>query len=107
MGGNLMENNNTSFDQRPLFSCFKEKGGFIQNDFDWKFIYESFLESDPKLYDGVDVYFCFLIKTLISDFGLMLTHALKNPDIKKEFEAKIIENLKDMLEINNGLIKKM
>ena len=66
-----------------------DKNGKIQNIIDHAEIINQTPNKDP------DVYFAFLIKTLIDDFGLTLNQAAGIS--QEQFEARFIENLIDMM----------
>jgi len=76
-----------------LLQTIRDEDGRIQNVINHK---ELLIENSGNSV-MLDVYFCFILKTLIDDFGEFLTTATKNKINKEQFEATIINNLIQMI----------
>lgn len=73
----------------PILSSFRDEDGKIQNGIN----HTAFLNQKMM----PDVYFCFILKTLIDDFGSTLEKATQGKINKEQFEATLLDNLRDML----------
>ncbi len=74
-----------------IWKSIRDEDGRIQNIMG----HEEFIKATEKTGTMPDVYFCFLIKTMIDDFGDVLTKVAQTN--KEQFEAKFMENLNEML----------
>ena len=69
----------------------RDEDGKIQNSIS----YTEFAKEMERIGVMPDLYFCFIIKTLIDDFGNSLVKI--NKINKEQFEAQFMENLRDFL----------
>jgi hypothetical protein len=76
-----------------LLQTIRDEDGKIQNIINHK----ELLMENNGISVMPDVYLCFLLKTIIDDFGEFLTTATKNKINKEQFEATIISNLIQMI----------
>lgn len=79
--------------RRAIIASIRDKDGKIQNIID----HAQFIEEKERTTMMPDVYFCFIIKALIDDFGVALVRGTNGQVNQEQFEAQLIENLQDML----------
>lgn len=94
-------------DVKIAFSCSVDGEGSVQNHFSLLDIWmasEKVRQNNPQM--AIDVYFTFLIKTLIDDFGTYLALFTKKEINKEQFEAGVIDNLIKLITVNTYAKKK-
>ena len=78
---------------RLIWQISSDENGLIQNHMDPAM----FLQKNNKTDMMPDVFFAFLLKTMIDDFGNHLSLATQNRINKEQFEAALLDNLADMI----------
>lgn len=76
-----------------LISTIINDNGRVSNLINYPKIGEVVL-SNIEHFQGPDIYFAFLIKTMIDDFGDVLVKVTNGKVNKEQFEAQFIEDLK-------------
>jgi hypothetical protein len=76
-----------------LLQTVRDESGHTLNSFNWP----EFVKTEIQNGMLPDVYFAFLVKTMVDDFGSFLSHATKGAANKEQFEAQFLVNLSDFL----------
>lgn len=76
-----------------IIQVLRDEKGRISNSIN----HEEFIQEMNISNRMPDIYFAFIIKSLIDDFGSSLTKATKGKINKEQFEAQFLDNLKTMM----------
>lgn len=76
-----------------IIQSVRDENGCIYNGID----HTEFQKEQKRGGMMPDVYFCFILKSLIDDFGSFLVKATNGKINKEQFEANLITNLVDMI----------
>lgn len=79
--------------EKVIIQSIRDENGKIQNFFN----HMEFIEEMNRADMMPDVYFTFILKTLIDDFGEFLIKATQGKINKEQFEANLITNLTEMI----------
>ncbi len=79
--------------KKMIIMSMREEDGGIFNGMD----HTEFIKEQERGGMMPDIYFCFILKSLIDDFGEYLVKATDGKVNKEQFEANLITNLIDMI----------